>query len=376
VRLLFVYFFIFLFLIPAAFSVDEVDQKSQELQKLKHSRDKMKQEKTSIIAKEKSVIKDLGEIERQLAASKRELRIYELNLKKCENEINQLRETLEKLETHSKETQSLMNKRLKAMYKFSYENGQLSYLRLLIESDGISDLMSRYKYMSAVADSDRKLLEKIVAEKTEINSKKEEVEARKKRILYYKAGAERIRQEILRKKEAREDTLAKLRKSEKHLTERLTELEKSVQELETLIAQLRSSLVDGFDLEIENLEDQYGNMQWPVTGNIINNSAPSMSGITIQADEGTDIRCVASGIVEYSDWFDGVGFGQMVIVDHGKGYRTLYAHASELLVVKGQRVKKGQTIAKVGDTGSVRGSMLYFQIWKGTKPMPTRQWLR
>ena len=82
------------------------------------------------------------------------------------------------------------------------------------------------------------------------------------------------------------------------------------------------------------------------------------------------------GIVEYAKWFDGVGFGQMVIVDHGNSYRTLYAHASELLASKGQRVKAGQAIARVGDTGSLRGSMLYFELWKGTKAMPTRLWLR
>ena len=101
-----------------------------------------------------------------------------------------------------------------------------------------------------------------------------------------------------------------------------------------------------------------------------------MKGVTIQARYGADIKCVANGIVEYSQWFDGVGFGQMVIVNHGNGYHTLYAHASELLVRKGQNVKAGQTIAKVGDTGSLKGAILYFQIWKGTKVMDTKGWLR
>ena len=101
-----------------------------------------------------------------------------------------------------------------------------------------------------------------------------------------------------------------------------------------------------------------------------------MNGVTIQAKYGDNIRCVAGGTVEYAQWFDGVGFGQMVIVAHGNGYRTLYAHASELLVKKGQKVKAGDVIARVGDTGSLGGPVLYFELWKGTKAMPTTQWLR
>lgn len=368
-------FLMFSVILPAS-SLGEADRRAQELKQLKQSRDKVKREKSGVLAKEKSIRAELEDIGKQLAAKRRELRIYELNLSRCEKDIRQLEKALEEAELLSKQTQSLMITRLRAMYKFGYEGGQLSYLKLLLGADSISDLMSKYKYMSAIASGDRLLLEKAIAEKKEIDSKKKQVEARKERILYYKAGAERIKKDILKKSQMRMDTLARLQKSEEYLTRRLNELEGSVAELENLIARLRDSSEKGPHQELINLGEKRGKLSWPVSGKIIKNSTPSMKGVTIQTRYGADIQCVASGTVEYANWFDGVGFGQMVIIDHGSGYRTLYAHASELLVAEDQRVSGGQVIAKVGDTGSLRGPILYFEIWKGTKAMPTRQWLR
>lgn len=362
--------------ILSALAMDEAAQKSQQLQKLKQSRDRAKQEKSTVTAKEKSILGELKEIEKQLTARERELRIHESNLARCEKDLKQLNEALAEAELRSEQTHALMIKRLRAMYKFGYEDGQFSYLKLLLGADSISDLVSRYKYMSALAEGDRELLEKAIAERTEIDYKKRQVEARKKEILDYKARTERTREEILNKRRMHQDVLAGLQKSKEHLTRTLNELEEAVEELETLIAQLRSKSEEGRYEEMTDLGVQRGKLPWPVSGNIVKNSAPSMKGVTIQARYGADIRCVASGTIEYARWFDGVGFGQMVIVNHGNGYRTLYAHASELLVQEGQKVNKDQTIAKVGDTGSLIGPILYFELWKGTKAMYTRQWLR
>ena len=204
----------------------------------------------------------------------------------------------------------------------------------------------------------------------------EQVEARRERILSYQAGARRTRDMIERKRQERQETLENLRRSKENLTKTLAELEMSVREKEDLIARLRDSSVTDVYEDITDLEKERGKLPWPVSGKIIRNSAPSMKGVTIEAKYGTNIRCIASGTVEYAQWFDGVGFGQMVIVNHGNGYRTLYAHASELLIETGERVRAGQAIARVGDTGSLSGPVLYFELWKGTEAMATRQWLR
>ncbi len=356
---------------------------SQQLEKLEQDKERIKQEKirvdrekSNVAAKESSVLGELKRIERQLSAKEREVRVYEGNLTQCERDIRRLRKALEEAERRSKETRAQMDKRLVALYKFGYGGGQLSYLKLLLGAGDVSDLTTRYKYMSAIAIADKELLDKVVAQRAEINLKKEEVEDRKNRILKYKAGTERVRKEILNKRQERQRALDRLRKSKKTLDETLAELERSVNEIESLIVQLRRSPEVLTYEEITDLGKERGRLPWPVSGRIIGNSAPSMKGVTIQAQYGANIRCIANGIIDYARWFDGVGFGQMVIIDHGNGYRTLYAHASELLVKEGQKVKGGQVIAKVGDTGSIKGPILYFEIWKGATAMSTRQWLR
>jgi septal ring factor EnvC (AmiA/AmiB activator) len=96
-------------------------------------------------------------------------------------------------------------------------------------------------------------------------------------------------------------------------------------------------------------------------------------GIEISAAMGRPVLAVYDGTVLYADWFR--GYGRLVILDHGGGYFTLYAHASELLVKVGDQVTRGQPIARVGDTGSLEGPQLYFEVRHRGKPQDPLAWL-
>jgi murein hydrolase activator len=97
-------------------------------------------------------------------------------------------------------------------------------------------------------------------------------------------------------------------------------------------------------------------------------------GIEITAPQGRDIVAVAEGTAIYADWFK--GYGRLVILDHGSGYFTLYAHASDILIKTGDAVSGGQVIAKVGDSGSLEGPQLYFELRHKGKPQDPLTWLR
>jgi murein hydrolase activator len=97
------------------------------------------------------------------------------------------------------------------------------------------------------------------------------------------------------------------------------------------------------------------------------------NGIDITAPLGTPVRAVAAGSVVYVDWLP--GYGRTVILDHGGGFYTLYAHASSVAVHRGDRVVEGQTIAGVGDTDSIRGPCLHFEVRQGEKALNPREWL-
>jgi septal ring factor EnvC (AmiA/AmiB activator) len=97
-------------------------------------------------------------------------------------------------------------------------------------------------------------------------------------------------------------------------------------------------------------------------------------GVDIEAAEGAPIRAVFAGIVLYRGWLR--GYGNLIVLDHGEGYYTLYAHASEILVDDGDAVRAGQRIARVGDTGSVEGPRLYFEVRYQGRAEDPQAWLR
>jgi septal ring factor EnvC (AmiA/AmiB activator) len=127
-----------------------------------------------------------------------------------------------------------------------------------------------------------------------------------------------------------------------------------------------------------------GRLAWPADGRVVAEYGAQVhprfgtktfrNGIDIDVAEGTSITAVASGQVLYTGWFR--GYGNLIIVDHGGEYYTLYAHASNIRVAEGDEIKQGQAIGTVGDTGSLQGPRLYFEVRHGGRPQDPAQWLR
>jgi septal ring factor EnvC (AmiA/AmiB activator) len=127
-----------------------------------------------------------------------------------------------------------------------------------------------------------------------------------------------------------------------------------------------------------------GQLPWPTEGRIVGSFGRQVhprfgtetfrNGVDIEAEDGAVIRAVHAGTVLYRGWLR--GYGNLVILDHGSGYYTLYAHASELLVGEGEGVRGGQAIARVGETGSLAGPRLYFEVRYQGRPQDPAEWLR
>jgi septal ring factor EnvC (AmiA/AmiB activator) len=135
--------------------------------------------------------------------------------------------------------------------------------------------------------------------------------------------------------------------------------------------------------EDKPFEAYKGLLSWPVRGKIISFFGSQRdqkyavtsfhSGINIQAERGEPIHCVCGGYTIFSSWFK--GFGNMMIIDHGDHYYTVYAHLEEVFKVKGDRVEKNEVIATVGDSGSMMGPALHFEVRHHGKPVDPMQWI-
>jgi murein DD-endopeptidase MepM/ murein hydrolase activator NlpD len=127
-----------------------------------------------------------------------------------------------------------------------------------------------------------------------------------------------------------------------------------------------------------------GRLPWPTDGRIVTGFGTQVhprfgtrtqrNGVDIEAVEGTEVAAVFPGTVVYTGWFK--GYGNLIILDHGSDYYTLYAHVSEIRVKEGDDVRQGQRIGTVGDTGSLAGPRLYFEVRYQGRPQDPEQWLR
>jgi septal ring factor EnvC (AmiA/AmiB activator) len=127
-----------------------------------------------------------------------------------------------------------------------------------------------------------------------------------------------------------------------------------------------------------------GQLPWPAEGRVVGEFGPQThprfgtetlrNGIDIGAPEGAPIRAVAAGSVAYRGWLK--GYGNLLVLDHGDGYHTLYAHASQVLVDEGDQVKVGDLVGRVGETGSVEGPRLYFEVRYQGRAEDPGLWLR
>ncbi|HEY4581284.1 MAG TPA: peptidoglycan DD-metalloendopeptidase family protein, partial [Lysobacter sp.] len=125
---------------------------------------------------------------------------------------------------------------------------------------------------------------------------------------------------------------------------------------------------------------QVGGLSWPLSGSLLAGYGARMpdgrqsSGVLVSAAAGTPVKAVADGTVVFAEWM--TGYGLILIIDHGNGYMSLYAHNDSLLRNPGDRVQRGDTVSTVGTSGGQGTAALYFELRRDGKPVDPRTWLQ
>jgi murein DD-endopeptidase MepM/ murein hydrolase activator NlpD len=243
-----------------------------------------------------------------------------------------------------------------------YEQGNVHFLEVLLSSTSITDFLTRWDLMSRLAKMDMELIDVVKDEIKVTQDKKNQVLVKKDTLLKLQ-DEENTQREELRIASSRQNELYKNISSEKKQIESaLEDLEKESQKIEEELLRL-------------NPNTQYmgsGKYTWPTPGYSRITSAYGMrrhpilktnrmhTGVDIGAPYGATIVSVDHGQVVKVDWYG--GYGRVVMVDHGRGIVTMYAHTSAALVNVGDAVRKGQAIAKIGTTGWSTGPHLHFEV--------------
>jgi len=361
-----------------------VAQSKEELGGLKKKIQEEKQRVKAIHKKESSVISQLNKMDRNLSKKEKELKV--LN-RKLEGVVQKVRKTNEELQlvTQSVEAQeAFLEKRLVALYKF----GETGMPQFFFSSNSYAEFLNSRRYLASILGQDRELVEDFRKRQTVLGSYREQLKEDERELQALKEKAEQKQAEIRKDRLQKSRLLDSVRGEKRIHLAAIKELETASAQLQTLLNRLEREIREKAKAEVfipagKGFGTFRGKLAFPVEGRILSifgknenpkfNTFTVQKGIEIEAAIGAEIRAVYDGRVLYSDWFK--GYGKILIIDHGEGYYTLSGHASALLKNVGEEVRGGEGVALVGDTGSLKGSCLYFEIRQRGKPLDPLEWL-
>jgi len=335
-------------------------------------------------AKEAGVLTRLQETDQTLGRLRKEAKTNQQDLQETRLRLGQLQREMRENKGRLGQSREVLENRLRALYRVSFRK---PYLGGILASESFGDLARRLKFEMLLARSNEKLVSQTLRHKTELEENSNEwnsEERRQKRILGDLGQQEK---KVTGEQKKRKNILVSLRREKAIQKQTLEDLRASARELNGKVAILlnqQATLSPSEKVQGKGLEVSRGAIPWPVSGRIISPFGPYLNpefnavvdntGIQIQAALGSPFKAVSDGTVGYADWLK--GYGKVVILDHGRGYYSIYAQASELNVAKGQEVREGQTLGAVGDAGSLVGSSLYFEIRKNGIPQDPVRWLK
>ena len=361
-------------LLLLAQTADQTEQWQQEHERKREEKRSLEEQRNTIIQKEQGVLQKLQEIESKLAANEKELARYQHEIESHTFEVEELQRELGELLSQDKRQKKLAIKRIRSIYKLGYNEEAEHLLKILLGAQDMQDLVEKYKYMGVIAEADQNLLKDIQLRQTEIAEKSVEIRHQIQLLKEASKAAQIERENLLAQEQKRQQLLHQYR-TEKGVHNQ------TIRELNAAVAQLGDRL--GI-ISVARLEEQadriksirtarFGKLPWPAVGKIVPNQTPTGRGITIQAKKGTPVRCVAEGVVANTGSI--FGYGNTVFVMHGDGYISLYAHLSSISVKRGDTIQAKQVLGALGETGSLIGPVLCFELWNHRKPLNTRRWL-
>lgn len=307
-----------------------------------------------------SAVAEVSNLTQNILDKQTEIEELTTKSERLSNKIETVENQLKKVTNDYEKQKNLLEKRLVAMY----EMGETSYLDLLLSSKGISEFLSNYYYISEITTTDSELLEIVKEQKEKMANLMKTLQEDKQNLEEARSDLEKATIAISNLVIIKNQRIQILNAEELALQQQVEEYQVQMQEIESEIRLL--------SLASENAEYVGGTFVWPVPGYMRISSPFGMrthpitgvyklhTGTDISAPFGATFVAANSGIVTKASY--NAAYGNMVILDHGGGISTLYAHGSEILVEVGQTISQGTPVLKVGSTGYSTGPHAHFEI--------------
>jgi len=370
-------------------------------------------EKSLLISKtqkvETKVSGELQQIQISLAQKQSSLNLLGRDLAGVEKGIDKTLSDIERERLDAERKRLQINRRVAALYK----GGDTGNLRVFFSSESFPQMSENLRYMRSVLENDRKLFVQYNQNLERLKQLKLSLEQDAARKEGIRRSIEAKKREVEQEKSRKASYLVKVRQDKQGYLASLKELQANASRLQSMFAKLearnrkalearnrkayspkvhgkgsagsaQAALPHAPLVPDKGLGSQKGRLSLPVKGAIVDrfgrhkhpdfDSFTFSNGISVSAPAGTPIHAVFDGEVIFADYFK--GYGNMIIVDHGGGFFSLYAHAASVQKKVGSKVARNDVLASVGDGDSAKGPMLYFEIRYQGKPVDPAPWFR
>jgi len=346
-----------------------------QIQQIEKDLLEQQRELLNIDIKEKGILGEIERLEREVVIQKSSLKVLSSQIQELSCEIRNGQKRIQKLNESSSAARTYLKNRLVAFYKF----GRSGYLWLLASSATIEEFQKTMKYMKAIVAQDKRALDFLDSQTRQVENELSRLKENVAKVEKLKK-AKNSRMALLEKYiEKKVFLLMKTHREKEFYAKAVKELKEATQALSETMMNLETKEKEG--MVQQSFAKMKGKLPLPLKGKILEDSKqfgfnPFMhrKGIYITGSSGEVVRSVFPGKIDYSGWFK--GYGQLLIIDHGGHYFTVFAHLEEIMKKKGDTVSRGEVIGIAGDPGWQAGPGVYFEIRKGGNHLDPKRWLQ
>jgi len=372
----------------------ELEQQRQRLQELQREIERKRAEAARLGRTESSVLGELEEVERELGVTRRLISTLEEEISRRAAQIERSTRQLALAQDELSVKRQILARRLRSIYKF----GRYGGFEILLMGDSFAEILGRYKMLRRIAEQDHRLVRRISSLEREIRIQRAQLEAASTDLTSAREQRVAQAQALSASERDRERMLQRVKGQRAEQLQAAEQLEEETRRIQGLLATLERRRTEREAIEREaaaeegrapepvasTLTGAYGALDWPVDGEIIARFGRAVhpvyrtevvnNGIDIRTARGTPVKAVEGGRVVYVDWNG--GYGLTIILDHDGGYYSLYSHLDRSNVAINQQVARSQVVGTVGESGSLEGAKLHFEIRQGGRAIDPIGWLR
>ena len=340
-------------------------------------------------SRERSTINRLSSIDKEISLTSKLIQSLKFEEDRARKTIYQLKNDILKNEN---ELESLRFRYSQRILK-SYKKGRLTDLERVFSSTTWRQAIYRTQYLKIISDIEKKLTKKIERLLLEISRQKVDLEVALRDNLNLKRDKETQISSYRNMRVDREKELNRIRNDKQALTSYVSEKEEGIKQLEKIIKRVLEDKAR-FERELRIRQQQEtlktksfkalkGQLPWPADGRIVSKfgrqwnsklkTTTDNPGIDIKGQPGSSIRSVLGGVVTTITYIR--GYGTTIIIDHGGGFYTVYSHITNIQINVDSQVRNGDVIAYMGDSGSINGTKLHFEIWGKGQKLDPEKWL-